>query len=69
LEDGVTLLSGSVGCSIRAWDTDSGECIEVIGDKEEEGGHADSVLCLCVLPDGNSVVSGSVDNTVKIWSR
>jgi WD40 repeat protein len=29
--------------------------------------HPASVLCVAVSPDGTSIVSGSVDNTVRVW--
>ena len=31
-------------------------------------GHADRVLSVAISADGSKVVSGSGDNTVKIWS-
>jgi WD40 repeat protein len=30
-------------------------------------GHADSVSCVDVTPDGSKLVSGSLDRTVRIW--
>ena len=31
-------------------------------------GHTDSVFSVAVFPDGQRVVSGSVDKTVRIWN-
>ena len=30
-------------------------------------GHSESVRCLAVLPDDNSLASGSYDGTIRIW--
>jgi len=31
-------------------------------------GHTNSVLCLGVLPDGKTIMSGSSDNSIKLWN-
>jgi WD repeat-containing protein 48 len=30
-------------------------------------GHSDNVRCLLLNPDGNLLLSGSSDNTVRLW--
>ncbi len=30
-------------------------------------GHTDSVYSVCFSPDGKRILSGSADNTVKVW--
>ena len=36
-------------------------CIKVLS------GHLNSVLCVGIMPDGNTIISGSTDYTVKLW--
>ena len=43
------------------WDVETDECVATLK------GHSDSVECVAVSPDGRRVVSGSVDNTLKVW--
>lgn len=31
-------------------------------------GHADAVLCVAIAPDGQTIVSGSRDKTIKVWN-
>lgn len=54
------LVSGSYDGKIRLWDIKTGNCQQVIHS------HSHSVTALAVLPSGN-LVSGSKDNTVKLW--
>jgi WD40 repeat protein len=66
------LASGSWDGSIRLWrlnspaagaaPSPSAECILVLE------GHRRCVLCMCVLSDGITLMSGSDDNTVKLWN-
>ena len=30
-------------------------------------GHSGSILCVCFSPDGTQIMSGSSDNTIRIW--
>lgn len=30
-------------------------------------GHADSVTCCCLTPDGQKLITGSLDKTVRVW--
>lgn len=46
---------------IKVWDINSGkEISSVVGDK-------DAVNCVTFTPDGNSLISGTWNNTIKIW--
>ena len=56
------LVSGSDDKTIRIWNTDNGECEQIIK------GHSDSVYCLIILKNGN-ICSGSQDKTIKIWEN
>ena len=46
--------------TIRIWDTDTNECIQVLS------GHTGSVLCLNY--NENYLVTGSSDSSIIIWS-
>lgn len=58
--DGSTLLL-SAGEFIQLWD------IAANRQKQTFVGHQDQVTSLALSPDGNTLVSGSLDRTVKTW--
>jgi len=61
--DGISLVTGSYGRSIRKWDAYAGgEPIMVLDNTN--GGHNDYVYA---SHDGNHLVSCSRDNTFKLW--
>ncbi|KDQ58713.1 hypothetical protein JAAARDRAFT_206574 [Jaapia argillacea MUCL 33604] len=55
----VRFVSGSWDYSVRFWD---GNKLQLIGH------HTGHVTSVAVSPDGNQIVSGSDDNTVRVWS-
>ena len=68
--DGSTLASGSSDNAIKLWDARSGELqlsIDARGPGYERKGHASDVDSVAFAPDGNTLVSGSSDNTIKLW--
>lgn len=59
--DGAQILSGSGDCTIKAWDSATGECLRTLR------GHKALVSALAVTQDGNLALSASADNTIKLW--
>ncbi|HEY9405620.1 MAG TPA: WD40 repeat domain-containing serine/threonine-protein kinase, partial [Pyrinomonadaceae bacterium] len=60
--DGKLLASGGTNeNSITVWDAETGEL------KLTLNGHEKGVLALAFSPDGQTLVSGSYDNTVRLW--
>ena len=57
---GNRLVSGSYDKTVRVWDGRA--CMSNVT------AHTDTVQSLAVLPDGSAFVSGSDDNSVKVWS-
>ncbi|MFM6003321.1 MAG: WD40 repeat domain-containing protein, partial [Sphaerospermopsis kisseleviana] len=47
--------------TIKIWNLATGEL------KSTLTGHSDSVRTLAITPNGRTLVSGSDDNTIKIW--
>ena len=60
-QDGRTAACTSDGSRIRVFDVESSECIAALS------GHRDRVECLVFCPDGQCLVSGSCDRTLRIW--
>ena len=60
--NGRRVVSGSRDCTIRIWDTGTGELIA--GPFE---GHTYAVWAVAFSPDGTRVVSGSEDHTIRMW--
>jgi len=58
--DGKILASGSADKTIRLWNWETGESIELKG-------HESRIRSIAVSADGKMIVSGSDDNTLKIW--
>jgi WD40 repeat protein len=60
-QDGRTMACTSDGSRIRVFDVESSECIAALSD------HRDRVECLLFCPDGQCLVSGSCDRTLRMW--
>ncbi len=59
--DGTLLACGSDDCTIKLWNSVTGELISIFT------GHLCSVKSLTFSPDGNTLASGSDDGTVRFW--
>ncbi|ETO08206.1 hypothetical protein RFI_29183 [Reticulomyxa filosa] len=59
--DGQTVVSCSWDKTIRLWDADSGQELQIWK------GHSDTVTEAQFSPDGNTIVSSSWDKTIRLW--
>ena len=55
------LASASYDCTVRLWDTDTGECIHILE------GHQHILFGVDFHPQSKIIATGSYDNTIKIW--
>ncbi|KAJ7686939.1 WD40 repeat-like protein [Mycena rosella] len=59
--DGAWIASGSLDCTVRVWDAQTGAL--VAGPCE----HTEAVYSVHFSPGGHRIASGSYDNTVRVW--
>ncbi len=59
---GQAVIGAQSDCNIRLWQVSTGEPIGLLAN------HSDIVHGIALSPDGNTLVSGSADKTIKIWS-
>jgi hypothetical protein len=55
------VLSGSSDATLKLWNTETGECLHTFE------GHTEGVDSVSMSRDGRYALSGSYDNTVKLW--
>ncbi|KAG2039565.1 WD40-repeat-containing domain protein [Suillus americanus] len=48
--------------TVKIWDAKTGELVVTLK------GHTGSVMCLAWTPDGNTLISGSVDSSIRTWN-
>jgi WD40 repeat protein len=60
--DGKTLFSGSADRTIRSWDFETGQALQVLT------GHTGFVNAIAVTPDGQTVISGGTDKAIRLWN-
>lgn len=60
--DGLVLGSGSDDCTIKLWDTATGQ------EMHELAGHKKSVTAIAFSPDGVLLASASEDHTLRLWN-
>jgi WD40 repeat protein len=59
---GQIVASAQTDCNIRLWQVSNGQQVGILT------GHSDIVHAIALNPDGTSLISGSEDKTVKLWS-
>jgi len=78
--DGKFCISGSSDNTLRLWDSASGKCVCIFGEDDEllfeeddeisddtVDAHSGSVTCAAISPCGKYCISGSSDNTLRLW--
>jgi WD40 repeat protein len=60
--DGTKIASVSDDQTLRLWDAESGDCLQIMK------GHTAEVTSVSWSPDGTRIVSGSADKTLRIWN-
>jgi WD40 repeat protein len=80
--DGKRIVSGSDDKTLRLWNADTGQPIgqpmtaqrpgaalpvDVFGGRNAGPADPDAVASVAFSPDGHRIVSGSYDNTVRVW--
>ena len=61
--DGQLLVSTSLDCTVRIWDTASGTAIQTLR------GHKDAIRSVACAPSGGGLASVSEDGEIRLWSR
>jgi WD40 repeat protein len=59
---GQIVVSAHTDCNIRLWQVSTGQQVGILT------GHSDIVHAIALSPDGTTIISGSEDKTVKVWS-
>jgi WD40 repeat protein len=69
--DGKQIVTGSRDHSLKIWDVASGKLVrelKAFKEKAFEKGHQEAVLSAVFSPDGKQIVSGGMDQKIKVWN-
>ena len=61
IDQGSKILTASSDKSARLWDADSGDCLQILE------GHTDEIFSCAFNYEGDTIITGSKDNTCRIW--
>lgn len=59
--DELKVVSGSSDGTVRVWDREKGTCKTILR------GHSKGITCLKLLPQIDTIVTGSMDRSLKVW--
>ena len=68
--DGQHIISSSMDHCVKVWSVWSKSLLSTCGEEyngDEDIGHTDQVFAVAVMPDGQRILSGGADNTVRVW--
>ena len=60
-KDELRLISGSNDMTVRIWDIQTGEAIQILAGLESR------ICCVCMSEDGKLIICGSEDHTIRTW--
>jgi WD40 repeat protein len=61
-EENITIQEDDLKSRIRVWNLHTGELLGTFC------GHSDLIYSIAISPDGQTLATGSADNTIKIWN-
>ena len=68
--DGQHVISSSADNTVKVWSVASKSLVSTCGEEDNEDhdiGHTDSVYAVAAMPDGQRILSGGHDQTVRVW--
>ena len=68
--DGQHIISGSYDRTVKVWSVASKSLVSTCGARRNTDpsiGHTDWVMAVAAMPDGQRILSGARDKTVRVW--